>query len=302
VASAPWRIDVGAYRLTADWSVLTAQVIGAVLFGIAALGLLRQRRRTGEDELLRWTAAGCVLAAVARVHYALFPSLHSDYVYTGDVLRLGFYVYLLIGASREIESYWRLHSQSRVLQDRRRIARELHDGVIQELGYIRAESHGIPGEVSSRGRIIGACDRALDEARGAVQALGHPSDEPLGFMLHRAAEELAARHRVGLQVDLDDSVHAAPDQGHALVRIAREAVSNAVRHGKATRVWVHLHSDDDGRRLVIRDDGTGFEVVPAASTTTGYGLISMRERATALPGSLVVESARGTGSVVTVRW
>jgi signal transduction histidine kinase len=301
VASPPQRLDVGVYQLSADWSVLTAQASGAVLFGVAALALLRQLRRTGQDELLRWMAAGCVLAALARVHYVLFPSLYSGFVYTGDFLRLGFYVYLLIGASREIESYWRSHSHSRVLADRRRIARELHDGVIHELGYIRAESHVIPS-ATSRELIIGACDRALDEARVAVQSLGHPSDEPLGFMLHRAAEELAARYQVGLQVDLDDSVVAPPDQAHALVRITREAVSNAVRHGNATRLFVRLGSDDDGRCLSIRDDGTGFDVAAAVAKKTGYGLISMRERAEVLPGSLDIRSSPGTGSVVTARW
>ena len=86
-------------------------------------------------------------------------------------------------------------------------------------------------------------------------------------------------------VDLDDSVDADQDQRHALVRITREAVSNAVRHGRAR---THPHPavrDHDGRRLVVQDDGRGFDP-PTRRESAGYGLTSMRERAEALPGAL----------------
>jgi signal transduction histidine kinase len=151
-------------------------------------------------------------------------------------------------------------------------------------------------------RITTACDRALDEARTAVQALGRPGDEPLGLVLQRAAEELARRYQVDLDVDLDDAVDARPHQRHALVRIVREAVSNAVRHGRARRICVQLSSDLAGSRLAVRDDGTGFDVAAVTAGSGGYGLTSMRERARALPGSFEVRAEPGTGSVVTVRW
>ncbi len=174
--------------------------------------------------------------------------------------------------------------------------------MIQELAYIRSESHGIPVESPPRGNIINACDRALDEARAAVQALGSSAEEPLGFRLHRAARELAERYAVDLEVDLDDSVDALPDQQHALTRITREAVSNAVRHGQAARVVVRLSRKGGCSCLSIQDDGQGFDVATVASNGSGYGLTSMRDRASALPGSIQIEASQRTGSLVTVTW
>jgi signal transduction histidine kinase len=88
---------------------------------------------------------------------------------------------------------------------------------------------------------------------------------------------------------------------HALVRITREAVSNAIRHGKAERVRVRLERDPGGGRLVVEDDGCGF-TPGAADASSGYGLISMRERAVALPGAFELVSAEGRGTTVEVTW
>jgi signal transduction histidine kinase len=174
---------------------------------------------------------------------------------------------------------------------------------VQELGYIRAESHALLTGSPHASRIIAACDRGLDEARSAVSALGRTADEePFGFTLHRAAREIAERYRINLEVDLDDSIAADADQRHALMRIAREAVSNAVRHGKAERVWVRLSRNDGERRLTVEDDGSGFDVDAMMAAGSGYGLTSMRDRARGLPGALRVESQTGKGSVVTVAW
>jgi len=97
------------------------------------------------------------------------------------------------------------------------------------------------------------------------------------------------------------------DQRHALVRITREAVINAVRHGEAERIWVALSATDDVRMLTVRDDGSGFEVPNdgregRGAVSTGYGLTSMEERARGLPGTLTLWSAPGKGTEVTVWW
>ena len=101
-------------------------------------------------------------------------------------------------------------------------------------------------------------------------------------------------------VDLDVSIDATPEQGHDLVRITREAVSNAIRHGRAKNIGIGLLRDHSGRRLVVHDDGRGFD--PDASESMGYGMTSMRERAENLPGTLKVSSAPGRGTTVVVAW
>ena len=287
--------------LTAHAAVLSAQAVSAVCFLIASIAFAIQSARLN-DELLRWMGPAFALAAFARVNYLLFPSLYTDWLYTGDLLQTGCYLLLLVGAGRELGQYWSAQTLSAVLEDRRRLARELHDGVIQELAFIRSESYALPADLPAGDRIIAACDRGLDEARAAVQALGRPVDEPLGFVLHRAARELAERYQVDLQVEVDDTIDAQPDQQHALMRITREAVSNAVRHGKAERVHVQLSRSGGLRRLVIQDNGKGFDVQRAVSDNAGYGLLSMRDRARMLPGTFDVDAASGNGSLVTVTW
>ena len=287
--------------LTAHPALLVAQAFSAVCFLVASIAFAVQSARR-DDALLHWLGPAFALAGFARVNYLLFPSLYTDWLYTGDLLRTGCYLLLLIGAGRELKEYWTAQSRAAVLEDRRRLARELHDGVIQELGYIRAESYALPADLPPGDRIIAACDRGLDEARAAVQALGRPADEPLGFVLHRAARELAERYQVDLEVEVDDSISVQPEQQHDLMRITREAVSNAVRHGKAERVHVMLSRKGDCRRLVIQDNGQGFDVGRAVADNIGYGLVSMRDRARNLPGTFDVDGQNPSGTLVTVTW
>jgi signal transduction histidine kinase len=280
---------------------VVAHAVTAACFFVAAVLFTRKAARA-KDELLLWLGPACVLAAFARVNYALFPSLYSGWVYTGDLLRTGFYLMLLVGAAREIRQYWSAQARLAVLEDRRRLARELHDGVVQELGYIRLAAHDLPADSPSPQLIRASADRALDEARAAVDALGRGPDESLGFALHRAARQVADRYGGRVVVDLDDSITADHDQRHALVRITREAVSNAIRHGRAACVRVVLHRHQGGRRLVVQDDGEGFDVPAMSRSAVGYGLTSMRERAEALPGSLAIQSSPDGGATVEVTW
>ena len=288
-------------RLVAHPLVLAAQALGAVLYAVAAVAFTRQSARTG-DRLLRWFGAGCVLAATARVHYLLFPSLYSDYVHTGDLLRLGFYLMLLVGAATEIRSYWESRMEAAVLDDRRRMARELHDGLTQELTYIASQSRRLavrPGDPTTAARISAASARALDEARRAISALVRPVDEPFPQALQHLVDELADRYEVKIVTHLDPRTHLDPLQGETLLRIVSEAVRNAVRHGGAHRVEIRMNASP--LCLSVADDGTGFDPgAPQGHRPGGFGLTSMRERAANLGGELSVESAPGEGTTVTV--
>jgi signal transduction histidine kinase len=256
------------------------------------------RRR---DELLRWLGAACALGGFARVAYALSPSVYTDWLYAGDVLRTGSYLVLLLGSARELSLYWTDREVQAVEEDRRRLARELHDGVVQELAYIRTEAHAIPDE-TLRHHVLGATDRGLDEARAAIHALGHLGREPLADLLERTARELGRRHQLAVEVEADEAVTVDPQHHHTILRIVREAVTNAARHGRATRVRIELALDGETRLVRVADDGDGFDPPSAARMSAGYGMISMAERARSLPGTLEIDSSVGQGCEVRIRW
>jgi signal transduction histidine kinase len=276
---------------------LVAQALSGLLYATAAVAFTAQATRA-PDELLRWLGAGCALAAVARVDYLLFPSLYSDFVYLGDAFRLGFYLCLLVGAAREVRSYW---ARAAVLEDRRRLARDLHDGLTQELSYIWAQSRRLtqgPGDAEVVEQIRGAAGRALDEARQAITALTRPADQAFGLVLQQTVEDLGRRYDIRTVTEIEDFVVVTPEQAEAVLRITAEALRNAVRHGGAGRVRVAFRGEPV--RLEVQDDGSGYD--PAASSSGGFGLTSMRERAEGLGATFDIGSSPGKGTAVRVVW
>ena len=294
--------DASRPKLVAHPVVLGVQALGAGLYAIAAVAFTRQSARS-TDELLRWVGAGCVLASFARVHYLLFPSLYSDFVYTGDLLRLGFYLLMLVGAAREIRSYWEARTHAAVLEDRRRMARDLHDGLTQELTYISAQTKRLaarPGDAAAVERISAAAARAVDEARRAINALTRPVDEPFPVSLQRLADEMAHRYDVKILTEIDAGARVDPEQAEGLLRIVGEAVRNAVRHGGAERIEMRLSARP--LCLAVSDDGCGFAVHAPETSTGGFGLTSMRERAEGMCAEFAVTSVAGEGTTVRVTW
>lgn len=290
----------GRPRIVGHPVALTIQVVAMALFGSAAIGFVRQAGASG-DELLRWLAGGAVLAAFARLNYFLFPSLYSNWVYTGDVLRLGSYLWFLVGASREIDAYRQDQTRLAVAEERRRMARDLHDGLVQELSFIRSQTAAAAGGMEVPGmaeHLAAAADRALRESRRAVDALSGGTPESLAEALRMAAHDVAVR--VGTAVSLTgrgpDDVPTDVRQG--LAQVVREATSNAVRHGRATAVVIRVDGAAGSLRVVVADDGRGFDV--GAARTGGFGLRSMRERVERLGGTLGVRSEPGSGTEVEV--
>ncbi len=299
---------VGQLPLLAEQPlVFVAWSVAAACFLIASVIFTQQvvrGRGASTDQLLVWAGPAFALAGFARVSYTLVPTLYSGWLYTGDLLRTASYLVLLVGATREIRQYWTAQAEVAVLEDRRRLARELHDGVIQELGYIRIVTDGLRSlPADTRQGLLESCDRALDEARAAVDALGRSPDEPLGLVLHRAARQVAERYGASLEVDLDPTITVGSDHRHALVRITREAVSNAIRHGRVATVRLHLTRESDGRcRFRVADAGAGFDPIAARDASTGFGLTSMADRAAGLHGAVDIVSQPGQGTTVEVTW
>jgi signal transduction histidine kinase len=271
------------------------------MFLIAALGFAERSRETN-DELSGWLAIASILAVAARANYIVYPSSHSMWLYSGDLFRLGFYVALLIGAAREISSYWASNVEAAQLEERRRIARDLHDGLAQEIAFIKRNATLLRDENTQDpelvDRIIAAAERARLESRSVISALTARLDASLDRALVEAAKEAEERYGAEIDVKVPQLVILPPARREALLRIATEAIANAVRHGGVNKVRVELEHVDGGTMLRIVDRGRGFDL--AAGGRTGFGLISMRERAEAIGGRFEVRSQPGLGTRIEV--
>ena len=287
-------VQGGRKLLVGRPSILALQLVSVLLLAAASAGFWRQSRRTG-DNLIGMLSTATALGAFAAFNYFLFPSLYSQWVYAGDILRMSFYLVILAAVARELNAYWRNLARAAALEERRRIARDLHDGLAQELVFIANRSKLLDGEQAAE--LNSAAERALEESRRAIDALTRPLDEPLESAVRRAAEEVAIRFGVGLSLELEPSIDASSDLRDAFRRITREAATNAARHGGARHVVVALARRSPGIVLRIEDDGVGFDPTRPSS---GFGLVSMSERAARVGGRLRVDSHPGTGTLVEV--
>jgi signal transduction histidine kinase len=277
---------------------LALELVGTALYAVATAGFLRLSRRLG-DEFFGWLAIAAVLAATSHINYLLYPAINSQSLYAGDAFRFAFYAVLLVGSMREIWSYWRALSNVAVLEERQRIACDLHDGLAQELAYLARNLDSLRGEPDEEvlTRLRRAVERAQVESRRAITTLAAPGGQSFEVAIAAAVTEVAERYHVELDMDLIPGIRMSAARREAFVRIACEAVTNAARHSGASRVSLGLARDGSGVRLRVSDEGHGFD---AATPGGGFGLTSMRERARSVGGELLVWSAPGHGSRVEV--
>jgi signal transduction histidine kinase len=212
----------------------------------------------------------------------------------------------------------RLHARVQrlaVLDERLRIGRDLHDGIIQGIYAVSLSLEDVPDlmgedpdEAASRvDRAIDRLTTTISEIRTFITGLGSDTDDvSIEAALVGLADELllSSGTRTGLDLDLvgasevDDRL--SPEAAGQLVNIAREALSNALRHSRAERIRLSLIVDGDEAILTVEDDGRGFD--PAASRGPGhFGLANMHDRAGTLGGTLQVASRPGAGARIIVR-
>jgi signal transduction histidine kinase len=274
--------------------LILAQLMILIAFVLAAAGF--SRRRSEDGDLMTWLASGCMLFAFASFDYFAFPSIFSDWIYVGDGLRLAGVLLFLVGAAREIRGYWQ---RSAAMEERRRLAHDLHDGVAQELAYISTIATKLEHDVDSRDahRLADAAQHALDESRLIISTLvgaGNASEQ-----IAAIARDAAHRYDLVLTLEVPAELDLPANYVETLLRIVREAINNAGRHAKASKVTVSLHVTD-AIVLVVSDDGVGFG---ATDGLPGFGLTSMRERAEALGGSFMLLAPQvGTTIEVVIPW
>jgi signal transduction histidine kinase len=205
----------------------------------------------------------------------------------------------------------RLYERGRELsfvEERNRLARDLHDSVVQKL-------FGIVLAAQSAATLF---DRDQDSARGQVQKLQELTQDAIQelrsliFQLRPAAVEsdgLAAAlakhvqvlrrvHRQEIDLEVTGEPRLRPDIDDEVFRIAQEALHNGVKHAAAGRLELLLEEGERRLALTVRDDGVGFDPGATAHRSRRLGLTSMEERATALGGTLRIDSAPGKGTTI----
>jgi len=275
--------------LTQPLAAIALQFVMAGSLAVASVGLTRRGARM-QDAFARHLGLAVMFFAFSMLQYALLPPVGHEWVHMGDLLRLLFCVVLLWAAVREVASAVAARAAAR---ERRRLARDLHDGVAQELAFIRRRAAMLSGDPEAA-EIVVAAERALADSRWAIEHLARAPDEPLERVLGRHAAVIAARTGVAVTFSTSGSVDVGPEVSEALARILGEAVTNA-RHGNASVVHVELTTDP--LRLRVIDDGTGFDT---AASAPGFGLGGMRERAALVGAELSVRSDPGIGTEVAV--
>lgn len=195
----------------------------------------------------------------------------------------------------------RLQAEQRradLLDERTRIAREIHDVLAHSLGALGIQIQAARavladhGDVDQAGELLAAAQQmaseGLVETRRAVQAL-RTDPPPLNEELAQVSDTYAQRYRVGVDYDTSGSpVPLPPDASLALLRVAQEALVNAAKHAPHQAVAIRLDYRDDDVRLTVRNGLPSSVVTPGALRTVngGYGLTGMRERLRLLNGSL----------------
>jgi signal transduction histidine kinase len=191
-----------------------------------------------------------------------------------------------------------------VLAERNRMARELHDTLLQGFTGItmqlRAASRGdamrLPAVLEGMADEAG---RWLSQTRHAVWEMRAADGEALETSLQNALATARTQSDSQMQLRCSMQRQPGPTATVALLRVAQEALSNAARHAQARQIQVEVQTTDRLARLVVSDDGVGFKLAPELSALGGHwGLLGMRERIETLGGAFAVESVPGRGTRV----
>jgi len=215
-----------------------------------------------------------------------------------SALALAGYFLVFVGVLYRLLAYQKRVAESAALEERRRLARDYHDGLAQELAFLSPRLAAAARLNRELEPLRQSAERAMQECRLAIAALSMNGEDDLSAAVVETSETIAAREGARLTLDVNPGVRAGQELRETFLRVASEAVTNAARHGHAQTVRVELEGGD-ATILRVRDDGCGFD--PAHPAGSGFGLISMHERVHALGGELRVESVPGDGTLVEVR-
>jgi signal transduction histidine kinase len=194
-----------------------------------------------------------------------------------------------------------------ILNERSRIARELHDTLMQGFSGVTIAIQAVAtrlGNSDERQRlekIIHNAENCLQETRRSIEGLRSAHSDDYGFAaaVANTARDIVGSRDIRLTLRLDQQTPSpAPEIEYNLLRVLAEAISNAVRHSGARNIEVAMKSTADTLCLAVTDDGSGFARNQASARTGHYGLIGMQERASQIGAQLELRSEPGNGTTV----
>ncbi|MFI5355907.1 MAG: sensor histidine kinase [Opitutales bacterium] len=277
------------------WVLLLLVAVTLILIFLTA-GLLITRRSASGDTHEPLSAAKAEMSSLerlARTSVAQGTALASQR-------------HSLQRAETDLSLNQRLLTQA--LEEKIRLGRDLHDGVIQSLYAVgltveaaRAQVRRDPDAAETRlQQSLDGLNRTIREVRNYITGLAPDKLRRMSFAaaVEQMLQDLDGARATGLELVVDEDAAAAlsPEQTTEALQIIREATSNSLRHGAATSLTIRLHRNDAEIGLLVRDDGRGFQ--PEAVPGPGHGLDNMRARAALAGATLRIDSRPGDGTRV----
>lgn len=302
---AAWGLWTSAahVRLVARPPVMAGLRTAAVAFGAYAVvgGLVGVPAPFGPAPELSGSAGGAVLGIPIEVLRSI----------AGLVIAVAVITTLGLFEQETDRAILEARGRELLARERERIGRDLHDGVIQSIYAAGLHLDGIGSSLEEEAeepragihRVMGELDRTISEIRGYISGLeddGSDGLDPAATIAAVAAEmDLSSLLVFDLRVPDAWLPPLTVANAEELRQIVRAAFSNTLRHARATRIETRLWTKGDDLRLLIHDDGTGFDAA-AAAASGGRGLGNMRGRAELLGGALAIRSGTGRGTTVSL--
>ena len=212
----------------------------------------------------------------------------------------------LTASLAEMETRARMNA---ALEERQRLARELHDSVSQQLFAISmtatAVRRTLDQDFERARRQVELIEEMAAAAQSEMRALllhlrpVQLAGKPLALAVRELVEEMRAKVPMEIVLQIDEDLPLNRGVENHLFRLVQEAMSNTFRHARASRMEISLKRRGDAVQLLVQDNGVGFD--PQAKRQTSYGLTNMEERASELGGSVRITSAPGKGTRVDIR-
>ena len=284
------------------------------LTGLAALTcflfLVAHVQEPPQGRFHRWVGMSLIFATFSQLHYAIYPSVYSPMITTGDMLRLSFYAVLLAAIGAEYLRYQRSMRELSALEERTRMARDIHDGAAQGLSFVLASlaqtlHEGVASPLAQRlARWRAILSETQDSLRDAVCALGPASSsQDLGQRISAFCQDFSRRYGMEVGFRCVGSPGALPPpKDRELLFLLAEALHNVHKHAETPQATVFLEAQPQWLVLRVSDNGVGFPLPgqegAQGADSTGYGYASMTDRANRLAGLLLITSEAQKGTTV----